>query len=101
MQLVRESQEVGHLLLKRDDPGLDLLQREVIHCFGGGVGQVGQMRAEICEELPRDDQTDVFIDHCEREARRSRYTQSQREMMMATGRGRNVLASTKAFKDSS
>ena len=63
MRAVRECGGI-YLFLKGDDPWLDLFQGEVIHCFSCGVRQVGQMRAEICEQLSRDDETDIFIDHC-------------------------------------
>lgn len=53
-----------YLLLKGDDSRLNFLQREVIHCFSCGVRKVGQMCAKICQQLSRDDKTDIFIDHC-------------------------------------
>lgn len=69
---IRERECEGvYLLLEGDDPRLDLFQGEVIHRFSRGVGQVGKMRAEICEELSRDDETDVFIDHCEEKTDRA------------------------------
>lgn len=55
-----------YLLLKGDDPRLNLFQGEVIHSFSCGIREVGQMCAEICEQLSRDDETDIFIDHCQR-----------------------------------
>lgn len=55
-----------YLFLKGDDPRLNLFQGEVIHCFSCGVRQVGQMCAEIREQLSRDDKTDIFINHCKR-----------------------------------
>ncbi len=59
---VRECEGI-YLFLKGDDPRLNLLQGEVIHCFSCGVGQVGQVCAEISEQLSRDDKADIFIDH--------------------------------------
>lgn len=58
--------ESTHLFLKGDDPGLNLFQGEVVNGFSCGVRQVGQVCAEVSEQLSRDDEADVFIDHCKR-----------------------------------
>lgn len=43
---------------------MDLLQGEVIDRFSRGVRQVGQVCAEIGQQLSGDDKTDVLVDHC-------------------------------------
>lgn len=63
-QGVMRDSEGAHLLLKGDDPRLNLFQGEVVHCFRRGVRQAGQVCAEIGEQLSRDDETDIFINHC-------------------------------------
>lgn len=63
LHCVRELEQI-YLFLEGNDPRLDLFQGEVIHCFCCGVRQVGQMCAEISEQLSWNDETDIFIDHC-------------------------------------
>lgn len=65
MEVVAEHEET-YLFLKGDDPRLDLFQGEVIHRFSRGVREVGQVRAEVGQQLSRDDKADVLIDHCKK-----------------------------------
>lgn len=53
------------MLLKGDDSWLDFFQGEVVNGFCCGIRKVGQMCAKVCEQLPRDDKTNIFIDHCQ------------------------------------
>ena len=56
----------GHLLLEGDDPRLDLGQGEAAHRLAGLVVQLGQVAADLRQDLPADDQADVFVDDCGR-----------------------------------
>lgn len=60
----KKSRSCIYLLLKGDDSWLNFFQGEVINGFRRGIGKVGQMCAKVCEQLPRDDKTNIFIDHC-------------------------------------
>lgn len=54
------------MLLKGDDSWLNFFQGEVVNGFRCGIRKVGQMCAKVCEQLPRDDKTNIFIDHCQK-----------------------------------
>lgn len=63
-----------YLFFKRDDPWLNLFQGEMIHCFCCGIRKVWQVCTKICEKLPWDDKTYIFIDHCKKKTTTKKYS---------------------------